>query len=222
MRASAAGLVRERREPYAQDRSFGFYYGTRGQREEEQGGLDYGGGLKFTGSNINSSKAGLKPAIDFGALYRFKERYAAGASILNFFSPKFAGGGLKDRAPLTLKVGLAEQVRDAAAELLAIYAKRAARGGAGDDGGGGGRLGLRHRHREALEHIDLLATDFENMLQALSHGSEVAFALLGRDHEFELRRRTIAVLASAIGLSEPLVSDQVVRIESRAEFVDDQ
>lgn len=101
----------DRREPYAQDRSFGFYYGTRGQREEEQGGLDYGGGLKFTGSNINSSKAGLKPAIDFGALYRFKERYAAGASILNFFSPKFAGGGLKDRAPLTLKVGLAEQVR---------------------------------------------------------------------------------------------------------------
>ncbi|MEQ1919490.1 MAG: hypothetical protein ABL955_09835, partial [Elusimicrobiota bacterium] len=35
------------------------------------------------------------------------ERYAFGASLLNFGSPKFRG----DRAPLTLKIGAAEQVR---------------------------------------------------------------------------------------------------------------
>jgi hypothetical protein len=110
--AAGVDIRYDRREAYGQDRSFGFYYGTRGWREREDGGIDFGGGLKFMSSTMKGGgKAGLKPAIDMGGLWRFKDRYAAGASLLNFFSPKFSGGGVKDRAPLALKVGLAEQVR---------------------------------------------------------------------------------------------------------------
>jgi hypothetical protein len=52
-------------------------------------------------------KGGTHLALDLGMLYHFSERYAVGASFLNFGSPKFQG----DRAPLAFKLGVAEQVR---------------------------------------------------------------------------------------------------------------
>jgi hypothetical protein len=91
------------------DRSVGFYYGTRGLRETERGGLDFGGGLKFlSSSRRGGGKAGLKPALDLGSLWRFGDRHAAGVSLLNFGGAKFAGG---DRAPLAIKFSFAEQLR---------------------------------------------------------------------------------------------------------------
>ena len=83
-------------------------YGTRGLRETEDGGVDFGGGLKLLSSAFDSGGgSGNHLALDLGTLYRFSDRFAFGASLLNFGSPKFKG----DRAPLTLKIGAAEQVR---------------------------------------------------------------------------------------------------------------
>ncbi len=98
----------DRREKIGGDRAIGVMYGTRGIMETEGGGVDFGGGFKLLSTSFDSGgKAGSHLALDMGALYRFSDRYALGASLLNFGSPKFKG----DRAPLTLKVGAAEQVR---------------------------------------------------------------------------------------------------------------
>jgi len=98
----------DRRTNVGGDRAIGVMYGTRGLRETEGGGVDFGGGLKLLSSAFDSGGgSGNHLAIDMGTLYRFSDRYAFGASLLNFGSPKFKG----DRAPLTLKIGAAEQVR---------------------------------------------------------------------------------------------------------------
>jgi len=99
----------DRRTHVAGDRAIGLMYGTRGLMETEGGGVDFGGGLKLlTASYESGGKAGTRLALDMGTLYRFSERFSLGASLLNFGSPSFSRG---DRAPLTLKLGAAEQVR---------------------------------------------------------------------------------------------------------------
>lgn len=98
----------DRRTGIAGDRSLGIMYGTRGLKETERGGIDFGAGFKILSSAFESGgKSGTNLALDLGALYRFSERYAVGASLLNFGSPKFGS----DRAPLALKIGVAEQMR---------------------------------------------------------------------------------------------------------------
>lgn len=98
----------DRRTNVGGDRAIGVMYGTRGLTETEGGGVDFGGGMKLLTTSFDSGgKAGTHLALDMGTLYRFSERYAFGASLLNFGSPKFKG----DRAPLTLKIGAAEQIR---------------------------------------------------------------------------------------------------------------
>ena len=62
-------------------------------------------------------KAGAHLAFDLGALWRFADRFAFGAAVLNAGSPKFKAGGWSDRAPLTFKVGVSEQIRGAAFAL---------------------------------------------------------------------------------------------------------
>jgi hypothetical protein len=98
----------DRRTNVGGDRAIGVMYGTRGVKETEGGGIDFGGGLKLLSSSSDSGGgAGTHLALDLGSLYRFSDRYSVGASLLNFGSPKFKG----DRAPLALKVGVAEQLR---------------------------------------------------------------------------------------------------------------
>lgn len=104
----------DRRNLISKDREIGFSYGTRGLREGEGGGLDFGGGLKFLRASPETGPApGMKPALDLGALWRGGGRYAAGASLLNFGGAKFRSPGLSDRAPLALKLGAAEVLRSA-------------------------------------------------------------------------------------------------------------
>ena len=109
--AFALDVRHDRRTELSVDRGIGILYGTRGLKETEGGGLDFGGGLKILSSGINGAKASSKLGLDFGALWRFADKYAVGASVLNFGSPGFRNGDVADRAPLTLKVGAAEQLR---------------------------------------------------------------------------------------------------------------
>ena len=113
----------DRRTHVSGDRAIGIMYGTRGAKESEGGGLDFGGGLKLLTANFDTGgKAGMHAALDLGMLWRFKNKYAFGASLLNFGGPKFKTGGLSDRAPLVLKIGVAEQIR--AVTLAADLTKR--------------------------------------------------------------------------------------------------
>lgn len=97
----------DRRTNVGGDRSFAVAYGTRGLRETEGGGVDFGGAFKLMGTNFDRGGGATHLALDMGTIYRFKDRYSVGASLLNFGSPKYSG----DRAPLILKVGAAEQLR---------------------------------------------------------------------------------------------------------------
>lgn len=98
----------DRRRMVGGDRGISFLYGTRGLLETDAGGVDFGGALKILSTSFDSGgKANTHLALDGGTLWRFADRYAVGAALLNFGSPKFG----VDRAPLALKLGAAEQVR---------------------------------------------------------------------------------------------------------------
>jgi len=113
----------DRRTNIGGDRAIGVLYGTRGIKETEGGGVDFGAGIKVLSTSLDAGGGGgSKPAVDLGALYRFSDRYAVGASLLNIGSPRFGA----DRAPLALKVGVAEQLRGVI--FAADFTKREASG----------------------------------------------------------------------------------------------
>ncbi|MFI5349758.1 MAG: hypothetical protein ACHQ2Z_09455 [Elusimicrobiota bacterium] len=109
----------DRRANVSKDREIGVYYGTRGLKETEGGGLDFGAGLKTLYSSLESGgSTKTKIALDLGTLWRLNDHGAVGASLLNFGGAKFAGpGGYSDRAPLALKIGGEESVHGA---LMAV------------------------------------------------------------------------------------------------------
>jgi hypothetical protein len=108
----------DRRSQVGKDRDIGAYYGTRGLLETENGGLDFGGGLKLLNTHLeNGSSTKTKPALDLGSLWRFGDKRSLGVSLLNFGGASFSAPGYNDRAPLALKVGAAETVHGS---LLAV------------------------------------------------------------------------------------------------------
>ncbi len=94
------------------DRSVGVGYGTRGFMEFDRATLDIGGGLKILSRNLRGGGGSTKPDLDFGMLLRFGDRYAAGLSVLNLNGPRLDTGSVGDRVPATLRVGIAETVRN--------------------------------------------------------------------------------------------------------------
>ncbi len=102
----------DRRTNVAKDREIGLYYGTHGLHETENGGLDFGAGLKTMQSSLEAGgTTKTKVNLDLGTLWRVDDKRSVGASLLNFGGAKFAGpNGYSDRAPLALKVGAAESV----------------------------------------------------------------------------------------------------------------
>jgi hypothetical protein len=102
----------DRRTNVAKDREIGIYYGTRGLKETEGGGVDFGAGFKTLQSSLETGgETKTKIALDLGTLWRVSDSRAVGASLLNFGGAKFTGaGGYSDRAPLALKIGGEESV----------------------------------------------------------------------------------------------------------------
>ncbi len=97
---------------YAKERELGLSYATRGLIETDTGGLDFGGTIKNLSKSFDAGGGADHPALDFGAIYRINDRYNLGASLMNFFQPGFSGPDGRDRAPLTLRAGFSEAVRD--------------------------------------------------------------------------------------------------------------
>lgn len=122
LKGAAGAQVRyDRRTNLSKDREIGLTFATRGLRETEGGGLDFGGSLKLLGVSPESGGSpGTKPAIDLGALWRTGGRYALGASLLNLGGAKFKTGAFSDRAPLALRVGGAETLRSAVLAVDAV------------------------------------------------------------------------------------------------------
>ncbi len=105
------GVRYDRRADLAKDREILLSYGTRGLMETEGGGLDFGASLKTFESSLDAGgSAGPKAALDLGSLLRFRDRYAVGASLLNFGGASFKHGAYADRAPLALKVGASDSL----------------------------------------------------------------------------------------------------------------
>jgi hypothetical protein len=100
-------LLYDRIKDQATERVTSLGYGTRGLIEREEGGIDFGAAVKVLSRSAGTVGSSAKPTVDLGMSYRFWEKYNAGLSILNFSRPKLPGG----RAPLTLKLGVSENVR---------------------------------------------------------------------------------------------------------------
>lgn len=111
--AFGVGIRYDRRADVAKDREIGVYYGGRGLLETDDGSLDLGGGVKTLKSSLErGGAASTKLALDLGALWRFEDGRAVGASLLNAGGAKFSvpSAGYSDRAPLALKVGASESL----------------------------------------------------------------------------------------------------------------
>lgn len=105
------------------ERALVFSYATRGLREGERSVLDLGGSLKFLSVTGSAGKT-IKPALDFGALWRLKDRYGVAAAVENLNGPSMPGG---DRAAAGIRLGVSESLRGFT--MAADIAKREPSGG---------------------------------------------------------------------------------------------
>lgn len=145
------------RDAVSTERLVGLGFGTRGFQEWDQNGLELGGTLKFLSQSARGTASGLKPALDFGVLGRFGERTTVGASLLNLNGPGLGGG---DRAPASIRLGVAERVRGFTVAL--DVAKREPSGGfrgASSMGAGLERWWATPRHGSFAARTGLLLGD---------------------------------------------------------------
>lgn len=93
------------------ERAGGLSYGSRSFHEFDGGVLEWGATLKWLKRTLNSgSGPALEGGLDVGMLGRFEDIYTVGFSLLNFNRPSL-NAVTADRAPLTAKLGFAEQVK---------------------------------------------------------------------------------------------------------------
>ncbi|MBI5201674.1 MAG: hypothetical protein HY925_08830 [Elusimicrobia bacterium] len=103
------------------DRSLGLTYATHGWRETDNGIVDLGVTLKAltrAGRALNGSVA--KAGVDIGMIYRIRERYALAFSAINVNGPRTDIGGLPDRAPVMVRLGVAQNTRGFTMALDAV------------------------------------------------------------------------------------------------------
>ncbi|MBI4377202.1 MAG: hypothetical protein HY549_12230 [Elusimicrobia bacterium] len=91
----------------AAEKASNFSYGSRGLYELENGVVDSGASLKW----LKRGGAAGKAALDLGVGGRFRDHLRVGLAVLNLNRPMFGEGSEKSRAPITLKLGVAEQLR---------------------------------------------------------------------------------------------------------------
>lgn len=122
-----AGIY-NRQNRLAVERTAALGYGSRGLWELEGGAVELGAALRLLKRSLDAGGGPkTQAAFDLGALYRFRERYAVGLSVINANRPRLDAAGLPDRAPAMVRLGVAESVRGFTAALDAV--KREPSGG---------------------------------------------------------------------------------------------
>lgn len=88
-------------------------YATWQLKKADVGIIDIGAGLKFMSlSSERTSDSKMALGLDMGVLWRANARNSIGLSLLNVNSPSFKAGVLKDKAPLAIRLGVAEKAED--------------------------------------------------------------------------------------------------------------
>lgn len=122
-----AGIY-NRQNRLAVERTAALGYGSRGLWELEGGAVELGAALRLLKRSLDAGGGPkTQAAFDLGALYRFRERYVAGLSVINANRPRLDAAGLADRAPAMLRLGIAESARGFTIALDAV--KREPSGG---------------------------------------------------------------------------------------------
>lgn len=109
---SLAGLYRDDGGLLTQ-KTISFGWGTWQLRRGQTGVLDLGANLKIlqaAAATGGDSVSGV--ALDLGAVFRPDSDHALGFSVLNVNNPSFDVGGLKDKAPLVIRLGVSERRED--------------------------------------------------------------------------------------------------------------
>jgi len=97
-------------------------------RKSDLGIFDLGGSLKFMQMSSKSTQdSKMSLGLDLGVLWRMNSRSSLGLSFLNLNSPSFKAGVLNDKAPLSVRLGVAEKREDYT--LTMDVANRAGAGG---------------------------------------------------------------------------------------------
>ena len=140
---SIAGLYRDDGGVLTQ-KTISFGWGTWQLRRGATGVLDLGANLKILSAAAASggdSASGV--ALDLGAVFRPDSDHAIGFSALNLNNPSFDVGGLKDKAPMVIRLGVSERREDYTLSL--DLAKRTA--SAGEKGNVSVNPGVEHAWR---------------------------------------------------------------------------
>lgn len=138
-----AGLYRDDGGVLTQ-KAISFGWGTWQLRRGATGVLDLGANLKILSAAASSggdSASGV--ALDLGAVFRPDSNHAVGFSVLNLNNPSFDVGGLKDKAPMVVRLGVSERREDYTLSL--DLAKRTA--SAGEKGNVSVNPGVEHAWR---------------------------------------------------------------------------
>ena len=125
-------------------KTISFGWGTWQLRRGATGVLDLGANLKILSAAAASggdSASGV--ALDLGAVFRPDSDHAIGFSALNLNNPSFDVGGLKDKAPMVIRLGVSERREDYTLSL--DLAKRTA--SAGEKGNVSVNPGVEHSWR---------------------------------------------------------------------------
>ncbi|HBB66145.1 MAG: hypothetical protein A2X28_04370 [Elusimicrobia bacterium GWA2_56_46] len=95
------------------EKMFSLGWATWQFRKAGAGALDLGAGLKFMQlSSVRSGDSKMALGLDLGALWRADTKHNFGLSLLNVNSPSFREGALKDKAPFSARLGVAEKTED--------------------------------------------------------------------------------------------------------------
>jgi len=126
------GRYRTFAEPGLTEKMFSLGWATWQLRKYALGVFDLGASLKFMQlASKETVDSRMALGLDLGALWRVSARNTVGLSFLNVNSPSFKAGVLKDKAPLSVRLGVAEKRDD-----YTLTMDVSNRAGAGGYGGG--------------------------------------------------------------------------------------
>ncbi|MDD2806571.1 MAG: hypothetical protein PHV33_13550 [Elusimicrobiales bacterium] len=124
---SLGGQYRDDGDGAFSQKTISFGWGTWQLLRGDSGALDFGANLKILSAAAEGGDSASGAALDLGGVFRPDGRHAVGFALLNLNNPSFDAGLLKDKAPLTARLGVSERREDYTLSL--DLAKRTASAG---------------------------------------------------------------------------------------------